>query len=198
MILSRKYGVFLTKCQPLHIGHLEVIKHALSENDMVLVVIGSADKSCTERNPLPLNIRIALLDKGIDYITSPVLVDKLLLRDLSSDQDIPKQDNITGVVDDPAKVNKEWGSYLYYNIVNKIGRKTFTLYYNDDISIVESWFPDYIRDRITIKSAPRLGNYSSGAVREAFKEMNMSYLKEALPYLDENSISKLGYCIKVS
>ena len=30
-----KYGVIITRAQPLHIGHVKVIKKALEENDRV-------------------------------------------------------------------------------------------------------------------------------------------------------------------
>ena len=52
-----KYGVIITRAQPLHIGHVKVIKKALEENDRVLLIIGSADKSMTERNPFSINQR---------------------------------------------------------------------------------------------------------------------------------------------
>lgn len=45
-------GVFLSRMQPLHIAHLGMIDKALSENDKVIVLIGSANKEGTIRNPI--------------------------------------------------------------------------------------------------------------------------------------------------
>ena len=38
-----KYGVILARFQPIHNGHLALIKKACSENDKVLLLVGSAN-----------------------------------------------------------------------------------------------------------------------------------------------------------
>ena len=52
----KKIGVILARLQPIHNGHLALIKKASEENDEVHVFIGSADKF-NERNPIPINMR---------------------------------------------------------------------------------------------------------------------------------------------
>ena len=42
-----KLGVILSRCQPLHKGHVDMINKALKENDKVLFIIGSANKYST-------------------------------------------------------------------------------------------------------------------------------------------------------
>jgi len=44
--------VFLGRFQPLHNGHHHAIKTALDKHEDLKIVIGSADKSGTEKNPL--------------------------------------------------------------------------------------------------------------------------------------------------
>lgn len=46
------YGLILGRFQPLHIGHLELIKTALDVCDHLIIMVGSAQESGTERNPL--------------------------------------------------------------------------------------------------------------------------------------------------
>ena len=87
-----------------------------------------------------------------------------------------------GTVDNSSKVNKEWGLYFYYNIVNRIGQPEFTFYYNDDSSLVSAWFPGYIKDRISINSSSRLENISSSSIRKAIVENNMDYVIKYIPY----------------
>ena len=178
-----KVGVILSRCQPLHKGHIEMINKALSENDQVLFVIGSADKSCTERNPFSISCRINMLKLALDYVVDKTRVNLITLKDLSSDNSIPKQSNKDGSVDDALLVNKEWGMYLYYNIVNAIGQKDFTFYYNDDSSLVSAWFPNFIWGRITLNSSFRLDNISSSTIRDAMHNKDKEYLKKCLPYL---------------
>lgn len=180
-----KVGVILSRCQPLHNGHIEMVNKALSENDKVLFIIGSADKSCTERNPFSISYRINMFKLALDNVADKTRVNFITLRDLSSDSSIPKQSNKDGVVDDALLVNKEWGMYLYYNIVNAIGQKDFTFYYNDDSSLVSAWFPNFIWNRITISSSFRLNNISSSAIRDALRNEGKEYLKKCLPYSQE-------------
>lgn len=181
-----KVGVILSRCQPLHNGHIEMVNKALSENDKVLFIIGSADKSCTERNPFSISYRIDMFKNALDFVDDASKVNFITLRDLSSDSSIPKQSNKDGVVDDALLVNKEWGMYLYYNIVNAIGQKDFTFYYNDDSSLVSAWFPNFIWNRITISSSFRLNNISSSAIRDAMCNEDEEYLKKCLPYSQED------------
>ena len=47
-----KTGVILARFQPIHNGHLQLIKKACDENEQVLVIIGSIDK-LSKRNPIP-------------------------------------------------------------------------------------------------------------------------------------------------
>ena len=47
-----KTGVILARFQPIHNGHLQLIKKACEENEQVLVIIGSIDK-LSKRNPIP-------------------------------------------------------------------------------------------------------------------------------------------------
>lgn len=181
-----KLGVILSRCQPLHKGHIDMINKALKENDKVLFIIGSADKSYTERNPFSISYRINMFKLALDNVVDKTRVNFITLRDLSSDDSIPKQSNKDGVVDDALLVNKEWGMYLYYNIVNAIGQKDFTFYYNDDSSLVSAWFPNFIWGRITINSSFRLENISSSAIRDAMRNEDKEYLKKCLPYSQED------------
>jgi bifunctional NMN adenylyltransferase/nudix hydrolase len=47
-----KTGVILARFQPIHNGHLALIKQAVAENEQVLIIIGSIDK-LSQRNPIP-------------------------------------------------------------------------------------------------------------------------------------------------
>ncbi len=161
-----KYGVIIMRAQPVHKGHIDIINQALDGNDRVLVVIGSANKSGTKRNPLPINVRIELLHKAlIDYALEDV-VDVMVLSDWSAE--------------DAYQYAKEWGSFLYYNIVNEIQTKTFTIYYNDNPETVRNWFTPEIAERIKIKSTERVRDISGTKVREAFENDDVRGLKEML------------------
>lgn len=161
-----KYGVLLTRAQPFHTGHISVIRNILTENDKALIVIGSANKSGTKRNPLSIDFRfhmveLALQDSGLSENTRIIS-----LMDWS--------------METAYQYAKEWGCFLYYNIVNVIGQKSFSLYYNDDPGIVENWFPDGIKNRIMIKHVPRIDEISSTRIREAIVSGDDAYLRSVL------------------
>ena len=184
-----KYGVIITRAQPLHIGHVKVIKKALEENDKVLLIIGSADKSMTERNPFSINQRWQqYLQMLCYYKWNFDQIEAIKLSDWSADKNIPYDSNVGSDNQNYKTVAKEWGLYLYYNIVGAIGQKDFTLYYNDDPAIIKEWFPDYIWDRITLKSMER-DDISSSKVRTAIVTDNITYLKETVPYLSSSDIN---------
>lgn len=130
-----KVGIILARFQPIHNGHLELIKKALDENEKVLILIGSADKIGV-RNPIPSNIRMKLVEESLSDLVDnkksnpkpypPYQVD--LLDDLSTEEDN----------------SHDWGFYLYSNIVDRIKQSTFTIYYSDGYEIITKWFPGFI------------------------------------------------------
>lgn len=185
-------GVVISRCQPIHDGHLHLIEKALKENDRVLLVVGSADKVGTDRNPLSIKARLSLV---YNALISRGIFDKveiLSLNDWSSDDKIPKQDNVSSEVDNALDVSSEWGLYLYYTIVAKTGEKNFRLYYGDDSSLVSAWFPKYLRDRVTIVSVNRVDNISSGYIRQVLRGAgSLDSIRGSLSYLSDTQICRL-------
>lgn len=131
-------GVILARLQPIHNGHLALIKKASAENEEVHVFIGSADKF-NERNPIPINLRKmyaedAVNEAGIDNVKFH------LLDDLSDESDN----------------SHDWGFYLYSKVVTEIQQSNFTIYYSDGFEIITSWFPGFIlRNNVSLNLLAR-------------------------------------------
>ena len=129
----KEIGVFLARMQPLHNGHLALIKRIIDENEQCLILIGSSDK-LNKRNPIPGNFRKELLHQSImmDGTLSKAYNDGrikiVLLPDLTSEEDN----------------SHDWGFYLYSNIVRLIGQHCFTMYYSDGWEIITKWFPGFL------------------------------------------------------
>ena len=139
-MVKQKVGVFLSRMQPLHIGHLGIIEKALEENEKVIILIGSKNKKDTIRNPLDINLRREILKEALEErfneenrkrITVSELPDWSMETDISS--------------------NLEWGRYLYYNIVSLGEQKSFSFYFSDDKQIIQNWFEDMLTKRITFR-----------------------------------------------
>lgn len=172
--MSKKIGVFLSRMQPLHLGHLGMINKALSENDKVIILIGSSNKEKTIRNPLGLKIRREILEETLEHEYGKNYEERLILKELpdwSTETDIDS--------------NLEWGRYLYYNIVALSEQKNFTMYFSDEPAIIENWFQDErIRKRITLKTFERKNMFedvSSTKIRNAFLNNDKEYIERSVP-----------------
>lgn len=171
--MKENLGVFLSRMQPLHLGHLGIIKKALAENEKVIVLIGSKNKKETLRNPLDVKLRREILEEalekefGKDYKTRIIISE---LPDWSMETDIAS--------------NLEWGRYLYYNIVSLGEQKTFSMYFSDDKEIIENWFEDILAKRIDIKLFERnkmFNAVSSTKIRQAFFDNDKEYIEKSCP-----------------
>lgn len=167
-------GVMLTRAQPFHKGHMDVVNQILKENEKCLIIIGSANKKDTKRNPLSVEDRIRMIKQVLDlHNLGSTRVSILSLCDWS--------------MEDAYQYAQEWENFLYYNIVNAIQQKEFTFYYNDDPETVKKWFNQDIRKRISIRSSIRERDVSGTKIRDAVLSRNTVYLEEMLdpPILKE-------------
>ena len=170
--MVEKLGVFLSRMQPLHIGHLGIIKMALEENDKVLILIGSKNKKDTLRNPLDIKLRRKILEEALDEEFKDKR-ERIIIKELpdwSMETDIAS--------------NKEWGRYLYYNIVGEGEQKKFSMYFSDEREIIENWFEEDIRKRINLRLFERQAMFeavSSTKIREAFLNNDKEYIEKVCP-----------------
>lgn len=158
--------------QPIHNAHLWMIENAFKENDEVLVMIGSANKFGTERNPLDIKLRkelviTALVDKfGKEYETKVKVIE---FPDWSSEEN---------------NDDKEWGRLIYYNVVGNMGVKEFSYYCSEDTDMIKGWFEDELKERINFRFFSRdneFGGLSATKVREAILNDDDEYIKKYCP-----------------
>lgn len=129
-----KYGVILARFQPIHNGHLALIRKACLENDKVLLLVGSADK-INARNPIPINIRMRLLETALE---EEGLLNNCVIHPLKD-------------LTDESDKSQDWGFYLYANIVSIIKESSFNIYYSDGYEIITTWFPKFmLKDYISM------------------------------------------------
>lgn len=167
-------GVILFRAQPFHLGHFNTIQVAAKECEDVYVFIGSANKVGTERNPLPIELRLDLVKNSV--------------KDMKNIHVFPLDD-----LTDEADNSPDWSRYLYNSIYNHTGSTHFTVYYCDNPQIMLSWFSsDYHREMIAFKFLNRFkgvenNGISATLIRKAIKEENEIYLLRNLPpYVYEN------------
>ena len=171
--MEKKIGVFLSRMQPLHVGHIGIIETALKENDQVLIIIGSKNKFGTIRNPIDVELRRKILEEALEEKFGKEYKEKILIYELP---DWSKETETETFL--------EWGRYLYYNIVSNIEQKEFSIYFSDDEELIKSWFEEELQNRIHFRLFERNNMYnavSSTKIRQAFLDNNAEYIKCSCP-----------------
>lgn len=163
-----KFGVILARFQPIHNGHIALIKKACHENDKVLILIGSSDK-LNDRNPIPVHIRRKLVEQALKN------------HDLLSKCQIELLDDLSHEGDN----THDWGFYVYSHVVSHINSSNFTIYYSDGFEIITSWFPGFIlRNNVSLNLLARNATekgINATTVRSYINEDNTEELKKVVP-----------------
>jgi len=60
-----KTGLFIGRFQPFHLGHLDIVKQILKENERIIIAIGSAEKNYVPENPLTAGERVLVIDETL-------------------------------------------------------------------------------------------------------------------------------------
>lgn len=177
--MAVKYGVFLARMQPVHNAHIWLVNKALEENDKVLIVLGSENKVDMLRNPYKISLRRKMLRECLDKSQNRRL--KIItLPDWSMESD--------------TESDKVWGRYFYYNVVANIEQKRFSIYYSDDVRILDSWFMDTeVYEYITYRNFERSNMFdglSATKIRQAFIDGDRGYIER---YCPESVVTRFDY-----
>ena len=149
-------GVILFRAQPFHNGHLYMIKKAYEDcrqnQSDLYVFIGSADKSGTARNPLPIDFRMMLIEGS--------LREEFNSEELKHIHIFPLDD-----LTDEADNSYNWGRYLFIKMFNKTKDSDMTIYYSDRPEIMLGWFDADDRWLLRFKFLDRYEGISATKVR---------------------------------
>lgn len=113
-------GFICGRFQTFHKGHQKLIETGLMLCDRLLVFVGSAQESGTERNPLNISTRIKMIQSVYD---NPSRVMVFGLADMTDENDICP----------------EWGKYLLHNVDKYIYKAPELMIYGNDASR-SGWF----------------------------------------------------------
>jgi len=113
-------GFICGRFQTFHKGHQKLIETGLMLCDRLLIFVGSAQESGTERNPLNISTRIKMIKSIYD---DPNRVMVFGLADMTNENDICP----------------EWGKYLLQNVDRYIYKAPEIMIYGNDASR-SGWF----------------------------------------------------------
>lgn len=148
-------GIILFRAQPFHNGHLAQIRRALCDaNNLtnIYIFVGSADKSGTKRNPIPIDVRLDLVKYSLEEAFNSIQLKNIHV--------VPLND-----LSDEANNTHSWGEYLYKNMCELTGDTDFIFYYSDKPEIALSWFDSTTISHIYFRFLPRVENISATSVR---------------------------------
>ena len=165
-------GIILFRAQPFHSGHLAQIKRAYEDiaevNGKLYIFVGSADKSGTKRNPLPIDLRLDLIEGSLNECFSSdwkKYIHIVPLNDLS----------------DEANNTHSWGYYLLNQIKSVVNDDKYIFYYSDRPEIALSWFNEELCKYIYFSFLPRVNNLNATHVRDLIEYEWYDDLRSCVP-----------------
>ena len=66
-----KTSVFIGRVQPFHLGHLDAIRQALQNTDLLFIAIGSSQENFLPQNPFTAGERIEMIKSALDEAKIP-------------------------------------------------------------------------------------------------------------------------------
>ena len=118
--MRHETGLFCGRFQPVHWGHIEVVKQALTQCDFLIIAIGSAQEAGTKRNPFSFELRKTLLLNALGEFRHRVV--------------------IIGVNDrEELKDDSGWGEYLLRQVKVQTGWEP-TITFSGEEAVRAGWF----------------------------------------------------------
>ena len=156
-----KCGLYIGRFQPIHIGHESIIRKMLKECDQVIIVVGSAQESGTERNPFTFEQRADLI---MNVFYQYVIAGRMSIIPL---RDRAKPSN-----------DASWGDYVFQNIWD-ITHRVPDVVYEGEENERSAWYDNL---GVTIVKVPRGGiPVSATELRMHIKNREYTEALEMLP-----------------
>ena len=142
--MKHKVGLLCGRFQPIHNGHIEVINNALENCAHLVIAVGSAQESGTERNPFSFELRKELIIRTLRGRASRVTI-------------IPVNDRVE-ILDDSS-----WGQYLIDEVYKQTGLVP-SINFSGVESIRSHWFDGIEIEQVEIDKSKI--SISASKVRE--------------------------------
>lgn len=155
-----KCGLYLGRFQPLHMGHASIINKMLDECDEVIIAVGSAQESGTERNPLSFDFRKRLIEEAFKHHLDRITILPINDRETYADDSF-------------------WGDYLFGQIYEQTSLRPNAIYEGAEATNAH-WYDNY--HYINVIRVNRGKIIISGTqLREAFLHDEIDFVRDYLP-----------------
>lgn len=143
--MEHKVGLLCGRFQPVHKGHISLIREALKHCDHLILAIGSAQESGTKRNPFDYETRKELLRRSMWGLNARMTI-------------IPVNDR-TVLNDDSS-----WGKYLIREVFEQTGVVP-TINFSGTEGVRSHWFDEVEIEQMELDR--NITPISATALREA-------------------------------
>ena len=121
--MEEKVGLICGRFQPIHRGHVELIKTALKECDTLIIAVGSAQEYGTKKNPFDFKTRKELILRALWGVYNKNII-------------IIGVNDRENIVDDSG-----WGRYLISQVIDQTGLIP-TINFTGKEEVRSHWFDD--------------------------------------------------------
>ena len=163
-----KCGLYLGRFQPLHIGHISIIDKMLDECDHIIIAVGSAQESGTERNPLSFMFRSCLIEEVYSDYLDDITILPIRDRDAYSD-------------------DSSWGTCLFKQVSEMTLLRPTVIYEGDEV-VNDHWYDelDIPVVKVSRYRLPISGTDLRKAINSNYKNFALEYLPTPIhKYYDE-------------
>lgn len=91
--------VYIGRFQPIHFGHVETIKSALTRSERVLIIVGSSENEISFRNPFTFDERVDLIKGTIRELIPQDRHNDILIEGVADvNNDVKWKDSIVEII----------------------------------------------------------------------------------------------------
>lgn len=156
---KHKVGLYVGRFQPFHNGHLSIVKEGLTYCARLILVIGSAQESGTERNPFDKDLRRRCIERALGELNQRVIV--ICVNDRAQ------------VSDDGA-----WGEYMLKEVERQTGLRP-TINFQGREGIRSHWFDGI--DIVNLEIDKNIIPISATQVRKAIIDNQYTVFTKLVP-----------------
>lgn len=157
-------AAMIGRFQPFHLGHLELVRQVLEENDEIIILIGSSQTNYTLKNPFTAGERVWMIRDSL--IESRIDMSKVFLVNVTDDENNAKWLSNIRSLSPPFKV-----LYTGNNFIRTL-LKTESVIIKEPKLYKDTILKGSIIRRLILEDNAKWQHLVSGSIKTIFREID--------------------------